>query len=39
LFHFAAVCCQQAYMERVHAVLLMKPLVQVLVVALFVTGG
>ncbi|KAF6262418.1 multidrug efflux transporter AcrB transmembrane domain-containing protein [Scenedesmus sp. NREL 46B-D3] len=28
----------QAYMERVHAPLLMQPLVQVLVVALFVTG-
>jgi hypothetical protein len=29
----------QAYMERVHAPLLMQPLVQVLVVALFITGG
>jgi hypothetical protein len=29
----------QAYMERVHAPLLMNPLVQAIVVALFVTGG
>jgi hypothetical protein len=29
----------QAYMERVHAPLLMNPLVQAIVVALFVTGA
>jgi hypothetical protein len=28
----------QAYMERVHAPLLMNPLVQAIVVALFITG-
>lgn len=34
-------CCfpTQAYMERIHAPLLMNPLVQAIVVALFVTGA
>jgi hypothetical protein len=36
---YAVLPLLQAYMERVHAPLLMQPLVQVLVVALFITGA